>query len=200
MKWLLLILLVSCVVPTEEKPKEVEVIDKPVPFVGRWSNPEYDAILSNALDVYGKDLLVTEPTDCATFYCLKDEKKFWFNTIINMAYYESSWKTSTQYKENFKDQKGNYIVSRGLLQISIESGKGYDCPLKTEQDLHDPKINLECGVRILNRWVSRDKRIAGHAGGKWLGGARYWSVLRNPDGAPKKSYDYIRNYHKGIIE
>jgi len=178
-------------------PTEQETID----FKGRWNNTTYDTHLIKALVIYGRDLLEVKPTDWKDFSNsfpeTHDERvKFWAKIIVEMAYYESGWKTFTQYKESFKDQKGEYIISRGLLQLSIESAKGYGCPLPVAEYLHDPKLNLECGVRILNRWVSRDKRIAGKVGDQWLGGARYWSVLRQNVGENKKSTMAIKAVNK----
>jgi hypothetical protein len=125
------------------------------------------------------------PEDATTF-CPKytklsssQRKEFWAFLISAMTKYESSFKPETQYKEAFKDSKGNNVISRGLLQISIESANGYGCGFKTVSELHDPYANLSCGIRILNRWMSRDKRIAGKVDGGWRGGARYWSVLRS---------------------
>jgi hypothetical protein len=59
--------------------------------------------------------------------------------------------------------------------------------------LYDPSVNLTCGVRILNRLVLRDKRIAGKLGATWQGGAGYWSTLRSEGG---KSNSNARNLAK----
>jgi len=199
---LLLLTFVACNFEIKTRPSKTPTpVETPVEFKGRWNNPSYDKLLYNALINYGQELLKVTPVDAKDFINVWPTNsdgvlKFWMNTIVEMAYFESGWKTATQYKENFKDQKGNYIVSRGLLQISIESGKGYDCPLATEQDRHDPKINLECGVRILNRWVVRDNRIAGKVNNEWKGGSRYWSVLRQEIGEVKKSTDAIKAINK----
>jgi hypothetical protein len=191
MKLVILFLLVSCVWEATEKEKEV--------LVGRWGNVEYDKHLSDALDLYGQDLMKAKPIDCAEFNCIQDTKKFWFNVITEIARWESGYKAETSYKESFKDQKGEYVYSRGLLQLSIESGKGYGCPFKVAQDVHDPKLNLECGVRILNRWVVRDNRIAGKDGDQWKGGARYWSVLRGVSDRGKKALAAIKEINKGAL-
>jgi len=171
---LLLFLFLSC---------ESEVKNTPKKEVRNWGNSQYDTYLSDAIDKYGSSLMTVKPDDWQEFTQVwpdnkEDLKRFWFNVIMEMAYWESNYKTDVKYQENFKDKNGNYIYSRGLLQLSIESGKGYDCPFKIESDIHNPKLNLECGVIILDRWVGRDKRIAGLEIGNWKGGARYWSVLR----------------------
>ncbi|WP_413561191.1 transglycosylase SLT domain-containing protein [Bdellovibrio sp. HCB209] len=137
------------------------------------------------LDVIGEDLLDVIPADGATF-CPKynsltrdQRKNFWVYLMSQMTKYESSFNTNLQYTEDFDDSSGSNVISRGLLQLSIESGNAYGCGLKTASELHDPYKNLSCGIRILNRWMERDGRIAGQVSGSWKGGARYWAVLRS---------------------
>jgi hypothetical protein len=161
-----------------------------------WSNHLY-----SELDRLGQDLLDVIPADTATF-CPKyknlnyeQRKKYWIYIISAMAKFESGFKTDTSYTEDFNDSSGANVVSRGLLQISIESSKGYDCGMATAKELHDPLKNLSCGVRILDRWVGRDGRIGGKIDSKWRGGARYWSVLREGD---KTSYKSIVSWSKNL--
>jgi hypothetical protein len=103
-----------------------------------------------------------------------------------MVKYESGFNTNAKLTEKFTDYHGRKVISRGLLQISIESSHSYDCDLQSSEDLHDPLKNLTCGIRILNRWVKYDRRIAGKVSQSWRGGARYWAVLRSI-GSPYKS-------------
>lgn len=146
----------------------------------------------NTLDTLGQDILDVVPADSATFcpnynkFNYNQRKEFWAFLMSAMVRFESNFKPETSYQESFKDSKGNYVVSRGLLQISIESGNAYGCGFKTSQDLHDPYQNLSCGIRILNRWLGRDGRMAGKVGDSWRGGARYWSVLRTTSGSYPK--------------
>jgi len=198
MKILIMLLALVACGPTPTPPASTpEPTTTPIEYKGKWNNPDYDQFLITAIKERGPNLLTTKPSDYEDF--IKDWPtteanllNFWFKVIVEMAYYESGWKTTTQYKENFKDQKGNYIISRGLLQLSIESSRGYKCPFSTEQDIHNPKLNLECGVMILNKWVGQDVRIAGKVDGGWKGGARYWSVLREEIGENKKSTQAIK--------
>ncbi len=145
--------------------------------------------LNGALDTLGKDMLDVIPADATTFcgnyksLSYNQRKQFWMYLMSYMTKYESGFNTKTSYTESFSDSSGKKVVSRGLLQISIESGRAYGCDLKTESDLHDPYKNLDCGVRILNRWLDRDGRFAGKVDGAWRGGARYWSVLRTTSGS-----------------
>lgn len=161
-----------------------------------WSDHVY-----TKLDTLGKDLLDVVPADRALF-CPKysnlsynQRKQYWTFMLSAMTRFESNFNTNAKYTEAFNDSNGKKVVSRGLLQISIESGNAYGCDFRTAQDLHDPYQNLSCGIRILNRWVSRDGRIAGKVSGNWRGGARYWAVLRAGD---KESYQAIVKWSKAL--
>lgn len=105
-----------------------------------------------------------------------------------IAKYESSFKPETKYNET-----GHLagVVSRGLLQISKDSANGYGCNITDSQQLHDPKVNLECGVKILARWSQRTgTMIDGTSTG---GCGKYWSVCRSKNGT-SKSYKAIVKY------
>lgn len=160
----------------------------------RWEGKQRDGALWSAhvykqIDVLGKGLMEKTPSDIAIFcknypnLSTADKKNFWLYLISSMSEKESSHNPATKYTEAFNDHNGNKVVSRGLLQLSIESGNAYGCGFKNENELHDPYKNLDCGMRILNRWVAGDGRIAGQVSGSWRGGARYWSVLRSTNNA-----------------
>ena len=149
----------------------------------------WTAHVMNKLDTLGIDMLSVLPADYAT-YCPKysgftytQRKEFWAYLMSAMVKYESNFNTNSLYQESFSDGGGRPVISRGLLQISIESANGYECAFRNAQELHDPYLNLSCGIRILNRWVGRDVRIAGKVNNAWKGGARYWSVLRTTSGS-----------------
>lgn len=107
-----------------------------------------------------------------------------------LSKYESSFKTGEQFTESFNDSKGNPVISRGLLQLSFESAnqKAYSCGLKTPEDLHDAKINLSCGVKIVNYWLNKDHVFFGE---QKLGLGRYWSVGRNTSKSNIKIKTYL---------
>nr|WP_295900155.1 transglycosylase SLT domain-containing protein [uncultured Bdellovibrio sp.] len=162
---------------------------------------EWTAHVDRELDKLGQNLLDVIPAD-ATLFCPKyknlsyaQRKQYWTFLISSMVRFESNFNTNSSYTESFTDSNGKRVVSRGLLQISIESGNAYGCGFKTAQDLHDPLKNLSCGVRILDRWVGRDGRIAGKVSDAWRGGARYWSVLRAGD---KTSYKSIVSWSQNL--
>lgn len=183
MKYLLtLILLASCTTtpPVVDKPAE----EKEYPLSG-W---KYTALAENAVRTYGTELLKAEPKDIADF-CGNwkgiDRVKFYEAMLAAMAKRESAWDPTTKYTESFSDAKGVKVVSRGLLQISIESANqsAYKCNIKNANELHDPSINLNCGVKILNYWAKD-----GYLAKDKLGAGRYWSTMR-----PGTSKEYIRN-------
>ncbi len=155
-----------------------------------WDNKhqnylQWNRITFNGITNYGLNLLSRTPSDIKSF-CPKykslneDEAKlFWVSLLAAMARYESGFNPEAWYKENFKNSEGEYIISRGLLQLSRLSSRAYGCPVEDATDLHISKINLECSIRILDRWIGRDGVISNkNSSGKWRGGARYWAVLR----------------------
>jgi len=147
-----------------------------------------------ALNNFGGELLKTVPEDIGN-YCPRYAKlnrteriDFWVKMISAIAAVESGYRPSTSYKEKMNDRNGNRVVSRGLLQISLESSRLYGCATNNDGDLVSPKRNIECGVKILSRWVPRDDVISRSANDRWYGAARYWSTLR----PPKRSEKTIR--------
>lgn len=162
---------------------------------------EWTTHVDRELDRLGQNLLDVIPADknlfCPKYQSLSyaQRKQYWAFMLSAMVRFESNFKTETSYTEDFNDSHGNRVISRGLLQISIESGNAYGCGFKTTKDLHDPKQNLSCGIRILDRWLGRDGRIAGKVDGAWRGGARYWSVLRAGD---KTSYKSILSWSQNL--
>jgi hypothetical protein len=149
------------------------------PDAESWSHMTYDG-----LNDFGDNLLNVIPSDIANF-CpnyeqlnIVDRKMFWIHLISSMTRLESNFNPQASFQEAFNDAKGRPVISRGLLQLSIESALAYGCDLRDALQLHDPRSNLICTIKILNRWVGQDGVISRQARGRWLGGARYWSVLR----------------------
>jgi len=138
---------------------------------------------------------------CKSYEALSKEMRVqvWANLISKMAKYESGYKPGTSFKEGFSDSKGLAVISRGLLQISQESANSYGCGIKEASQLHDAIINLSCAVKILDRWAGRDKVFSGYAGGKYLGGGRYWAVMRSTkNGKPRESYNGIMAHMRAL--
>ncbi len=163
-----------------------------------WSAVNRDGTWTMAAEaaVRATSLPNSRPDDIGT-YCpgytnLDNESrvKFWVGLLSVMAEFESDLDPQTRYTETIRDNQGQRVVSRGLLQISIESAnqKRYSCRIKTANDLHDPATNIRCGARILSSWVASDGVVTASSG-KNRGGARYWSVLRSKN----RSATEIRN-------
>jgi len=172
----------SCVVEEEFKSTQFDI---PLKWSKVTRSSEWDQFLMNALDDYGSELMDAEPSDIKSFapgykdMNYLERRNFWAYLISIMAQRESSFNPDAFFVESFTDASGKRVVSRGLLQLSIESARGYKCPfLDTAQDLHNPEVNLICSVLIMKRWVKQDGVITKKVGSRWRGGARYWSVLR----------------------
>lgn len=148
---------------------------------GSWTRAAEHAVASSSLP----RLIPTDATQfCPTYpkLGLTQRKQFWVALISAMSGPESNFRPASSYQERFSDRQGRPVVSRGLLQISQESAnqRRYGCDIRQANLLHDPVINLSCGVRILSRWVQQDGLIASQHSPK--GGGRYWSTLRHQNG------------------
>jgi len=179
----------------------------PSQATGRWGN---DAVHSKwtemgyqSVSELGKDLWKSGfvPNDIATFcpsFASQNEdgrKSFWVGLISSLSKFESDFNPKDKYKEKFNDVHGNPVISRGLLQISIESGNGYGCRLTDAQQLYDPATNLACAVRILNKQVPRAGSISAYVNGKWVGAASYWHPFRRAaDSADLASWTAKQSY------
>lgn len=133
------------------------------------------------------------PTICpadATEFLIDGTPEAWVHLLAAMAKHESNFKPGLTFNEG-----GSLagVVSTGLLQLSSQSVRGYakfarNSSIKSEMasattsSLKDPIFNITAAVVILKRWLVADGVIATDKS-PWLGGARYWSVLRK--GAPK---------------
>ena len=125
------------------------------------------------------------PTDIDSFcpnYRNADQKTrsaFWLMLISAMAKKESGLDTAALYVEPFMNRDSEYVVGRGLLQVAMDDKEANGCRIRDTLDLFHAKVNLACGIHILNKLVRKDLRIGSYRGEKnGRGIARYWSVLR----------------------
>jgi hypothetical protein len=138
-----------------------------------------------AIDALAPQIVSVVPTDIDAFCpgyanaSPANRRAFYVSLLAEIAKLESNFDTSVQFTESFNDASGRRVVSRGLLQLSQESANGYGCAITDAQQLNDPATNIQCGVRILNRWVGQDRLVAGFQSGAWRGASRYWSVFRD---------------------
>ncbi|WP_373353349.1 hypothetical protein [Pseudoroseicyclus sp. CXY001] len=149
---------------------------------------DWFSFAAEAISDHGGALLSSTPADigawCPAYSGQSPEERtaFWAFLMSSLMRFESNYDPTTSYTEPFDDAAGNRVVSRGLLQLSIESANGYGCGIGEAEELHDPRTNLSCAVRIMDRWVGGDGVISGQtASGSWRGMARYWSPFRRAD-------------------
>lgn len=172
---------------------------------------------------------------CPSYAKLSSDQRveFYAQLISRMAKFESSYKPDTFFvecsaKASTYGSSGKYFpergakpycipgsskdggvaISRGLLQMSIESAQGYNCPLSDPKELHDPYKNLSCAMRVMNRFIPAARqyegKVRGHgslagydsANERWIGAAAYWSVMRDRSGSD--SYPNIVSYLKAL--
>lgn len=209
--------------PIKEEVVKKESIKKMASYKADWDGRSiekpYTQYTLEALKKYGANLL--NPNHkikeyeryCKKYNSLnKDERtRFWLVMVSGLSRLESfpSFNTHSKSTEKFKPHKKakDYVISRGLMQLSIDSIKGsyYKCHKKLDinkaQDLHDPQKNLACSVVIMNHWVGSDKKIYGFEWRKckdgtdgcrtWFGVGRYWSPLRVERESGQKKEKYL---------
>jgi hypothetical protein len=163
--------------PIEPYPVPVAARPSPKPLRARWTNHEWSAWAFSRFS--SSPIMNIVPTDWNEFFVGPVTPEKWIYLLSCMAEQESNFNPQLEYREKFKNGKGETVISTGLLQVSYESVGGFGSPGETTESLKDPFTNITCAVRILERLVARDKRVAGFDGASWLGGARYWAVLRN---------------------
>lgn len=190
----------------------------------------------------GADMAASNPLDAEAFCpsykkLTADERvEFYAQLISKMVQYESSYnpasfmyecsKTKNNYGSNARwDEErgwcmkgghsldGGYVISRGLMQMSLESAQSYGCPVKVPQDMHDPYKSLDCAIRVMNRFIPAPRpymgatrghgSIAGYSSTRkaWNGAAAYWAVIRetkDANGKVKPSFTGIKTYVSGL--
>lgn len=184
-----------------------------------WNKILIEAVLSSGLH----KVAIKDREFCPKYDDLVETEKheFWAQLISRMVKWESNYKPEAKMAECRKDKciygscskhptlgfcmkgghklDGGVVISRGLIQMSLESSLALGCDwLKKPEDLHDPAKNLQCAVKALTRYVVRDEQIAGNGPGDWKGGARYWAVLRGTSDYTKKTLADIKKYTSSL--
>ena len=171
--------------PSPEKPS-VPVVEKPIKtkIKSIFPKQEWTDYVAELVEERGLNNI---PVIDGKEWCADGMKSVdsWVHVVAAMAKRESNFKAASTYKEGFKDQKGNWVISTGLMQISLESSRqsAYGCRdfITKQSDLINPYNNLRCSLNILELWVKRDERVGGYK----LGAGRYWSVMRNASSIKK---------------
>jgi len=167
-----------------------------------WAKANADGTWTEITEkaVNGSSLAARLPSDVKKF-CpnydkigLSDRTRFWVGLLSAMARPESDFRPEKTLEEKFKDSSGKRVISRGILQLSIESANLYGCEIKKAEELHDPPVNLNCAVKIMDRWVKDDGAIATYRLDREpRGGGRYWSVLRESNGWLPEISDFTKS-------
>lgn len=160
-------------------------------------DPAWDKIVEEAIPA--SMLSYRVPHDvrrfCPRFYGMgmADKRAFWAYFFQALAGAEAGLNPTSRVRHTepevaVKDAvTGRMVRSQGLLQLTYEDQKRYGCDFDWEADrkltaddpektILQPKNNLECGMKILERQIiERHKPLFSRSG--------YWSTLRlgNPD-------------------
>lgn len=160
-------------------------------------DPAWDKIVEEA--VPASMLSSRVPHDvrrfCPRFYKMGDADKraFWAYLFQALAGAEAGLDPTSRVRHTEPEVAvrdavtGRAVRSQGLLQLTYEDQERYDCDFDWEADrklkpddpaktILQPKNNLECGVKILDKQIiDRHKPLLSNSG--------YWSTLRrgNPD-------------------
>jgi hypothetical protein len=175
------------------KPAPPTPIDtKKAELGGSTWDPEWDKIVELALP---QEMLSPQvPHDvkrfCPRFYTMAEDDKraFWAYFFQALAGAEAGLKPTVQVKHSQPemmvkdDVSGREGRTSGLLQLTYEDQKRYGCDFNWERDktlkandpertILQPKNNLECGVKILEKQIIEKHKALLSASG-------YWSTLR----------------------
>jgi hypothetical protein len=111
----------------------------------------------------------------------------WANFIAGITKAESGFNPNKTYKESFVDNSGKPQISEGYLQLSRDDVANYKMTGIDPNQIQDPSVNLQMGVIIMDRLVSKDGVISDYTiktgkNGKqyrdYQGPSEYWSTLR----------------------
>lgn len=159
------------------------------PYIFDWKNEEWDRILIDEIRKSGLIKILPTLKDKEAFGYTPDIDPviFYGRILVAMAKYESNYNPDAVYKESFG------VYSRGLFQISLVDAKRYNAPFTTEESVNVPELNIIGAVRVFAKLVENDRYIGSRIGGRWKGGARYWSVLRGTRAYTKEALNYIKH-------
>jgi len=127
---------------------------------------------------------------CPQFYEMQEEDKraFWAYFFQALAGAEAGLKPTTRVRHTQPEVavtdtvSGRAVRSEGLLQLTYQDQKRYGCDFDWQHDktlpandpgktILQPKNNLECGVKILDNQIIKQKKPL-------LSPSGYWSTLR----------------------
>jgi hypothetical protein len=180
------------VVPAMKPAPQTPIDTKRAELGGERWDPEWDRIVQMALPP--EMLSHRVPHDvrrfCPRFYEMAeaDKRAFWAYLFQALAGAEAGLKPTTRVRHTEPEVAvtdkvtGRQVRSEGLLQLTYEDQKRYGCEFDWERDrtlkandpaktILQPKNNLECGVKILEKQIIDQRKPL-------LSGSGYWSTLR----------------------
>lgn len=159
--------------------------------------PNWTIHARTAIRRYGSNLMrgaADVASFCPSFGELNtvNKENFWIQLIASIVRYESNYKPDARYVETTMGKDpvtGQQVVSEGLLQLSYQDEPNYrnkipsgtcDFDYQSDRDypnrdlrrtILNPKINLTCGVAILDYQIRRYEKIA-------ISSGAYWAVIK----------------------
>jgi hypothetical protein len=185
------------VVPAMKPAPATPIDEKRAEIGGAMWEPQWDAIVEQALPA---EMLSTKvPRDvrrfCPKFYEMSevDKRAFWAYFFQALAGAEAGLKPTSRVRHTEPEVAvtdsvtGRAVRSEGLLQLTYEDEKRYGCDFDWSADkqlkandpsktILQPKNNLECGVKILDKQIIEKHKAL-------LSGSGYWSTLRPGGGS-----------------
>ena len=139
-----------------------------------WNHPDWsDALFGLVNDHFAEfDKAKDAARFCPKYLSLSKTDKIvmWSTLIVAVSKYESGYNPNSV----FHEPAPLNVDSIGLLQLSY--GDTFCPKSKSQGDLKDPFVNLNCGVKIMAKWINQDGVVQNS---DKRGAARYWSVLRD---------------------
>lgn len=164
---------------------------------------EWNDYVAEGLDAYGAHLMagVSAQADiaklCPGYFkaTMAQKKAFWALFVASVAGPESGYSATSKFLEH------GTLWSLGPLQLSYEDYPGHSrCELRklpgsvptaakpADGNAYDPRINIRCGVSILD-----DQVVKGRGLFTPKGAGAYWSVLYPPAAKVMKTWDTYSN-------
>lgn len=177
----------------EPLPEGTEKLAHVLPWDAYNPQGTWGFYVHQALDRDVNAFLVQNPPRDVTDFCprfdslpMMERVHFWASLVAEIAARESAFVPLTATDEGRYDAGNKGIISTGLTQLSLLSTKA-SCYQKrgcaevaSQQDLFDPKKNLQCSVAVMSCLTESGDCLSCQRDGGWRGIARYWSTLREP--------------------
>ncbi len=143
--------------------------------LGEWGQHLYESLRTDSFSTYFRtDVISDMPVMCSKIADVEvdesEQKMFWIYLVASMAMSESSCNPKIDVNGLFDEEKGEYRIASGLLQLHKGNTKSYGCK---KIDTLNALDNLSCGITILEKQLSKEAQIFVKPG------RTYWQVLHN---------------------